>query len=1211
MSTGPWPFWATNSTAAYLKLLRASLWRTSAPTSAICTFDRYQMSIEIPDNHLHVMSSRMHTNQSTPPLASFRATRTNGKTYTLSAGTAHGVTIMSRFLLFDPDLHDADQIVMQVSEIHPFSSILIPYHFYGSSERQLPDVTWPSQISRSDEDLFGLQLVRIDPQITQSVIFKNGGSLYSTQNPSAQIRVHYQDHHSDSGRVKFKLQHISVESVTIPFDIPYTVDYAPMRVSDVVHSMSHFRWHLLRQPPSPVLRNQLKVTLAEIGRPGRQLSSSPNSSSPAMFNAKPGTEYTLLLENEGDYPLYISVFLFDSDLSITACYLPETSSGRQSRPCLKIGSQLSIGGSGAAFPFFPPEDNDVNICFVKIFASTERIDLSAIEQHSPFSRARATYQPKNTSEYVARPRDMAIRGAPDAAMYDRRMAWDAVTVPVRVLRKPSQGHNHNTTHQPATSAPIPPVVLQTYDGGEDLPATPSLPIPASTKTVYPIKKATPSKALHTTTNDSPFKPKSPAAEVALQTHANAARLPKPPRASAKASRAETSMYKGGVSHAEAADTEPPDVLQKPLLSMHAIIIGIDKYAINSTASGSQTSARHPISSHQDEVAPDLLGAAADADSVHDLLIQTFRVPSTNITNLRNHQATREEIIRVLEEIAEKKSIKKNDPILIYYAGHGASGRAPKSWANANEAIQLLVPHDFSGRLMDEPDARTADCVHGIPDRTLAALLDKISAKKGNNITVILDCCHSGSMTRELGEPVTLPPGAQSRGLGAEIYTPSDIDAQLSVHQQRPGSRALWHNKTWKTKGLNSHVLLTACMSTEIAYEVGQRGVFTKALVKAIKQYEIKSLTYSTLIRLLASTYPKQNPQCEGRNQGRLLFDSGPAGHTLFTCGIREEGSKLMLDAGEAHGIMKGALFSVFSRTKILSSYTISVAVTEVTPFTSTVEPAAPIPSITSVESTPTLHAQATAASPLMPFGESITGTPLNGIDWSQRLVSASQPSKDERLKIYLSDADTRLSQIRSTLDEKSGIEFKDEESDADLIIVVREEKAHFRLKLQPKGDVYDLPRTIDVESTEMVQAILSAAHYCWHLRRAPAIDRLRSKHTVQFHALKQTDDFDDYNRPEYEVAGPNLFDKTDEVSIHRNSKDTEFGVKIETRSKIGCYAHAFIFDDDFGIYSVYSPNSGVQGGGVDCKGAAVIGRVLGGCSRDPGSRLVPNADGTV
>lgn len=168
--------------------------------------------------------------------------------------------------------------------------------------------------------------------------------------------------------------------------------------------------------------------------------------------------------------------------------------------------------------------------------------------------------------------------------------------------------------------------------------------------------------------------------------------------------------------------------------MHAVIIGINAYACN--AIGKRENSVPSELSPQIAVAPDLAGAVADADAVHDLLVQVLEVPLANITNLRNHQATRENIIQALEGFAANDDIKRNDPILIYYAGHGATSKAPQEWSNANEIIQLLVPHDFSGRLLREPGVRsisnTTD-VYGIPDRTFGALLNKISAAKGNNI----------------------------------------------------------------------------------------------------------------------------------------------------------------------------------------------------------------------------------------------------------------------------------------------------------------------------------------------------------------------------------------------------------------------------------------------------------------------------------------------
>jgi hypothetical protein len=123
-----------------------------------------------------------------------------------------------------------------------------------------------------------------------------------------------------------------------------------------------------------------------------------------------------------------------------------------------------------------------------------------------------------------------------------------------------------------------------------------------------------------------------------------------------------------------------------------------------------------------------LGAVADADDVRDFLLKRLGVPSSQIWNLRNSEATRAAIIDGIKALSLNSEIKRGDPILIFYAGHGSSANTPKGWEGGGTGkIQLLIPYDHSFSLND------ADPTHGIPDRTLGALLSQLANEKGDNI----------------------------------------------------------------------------------------------------------------------------------------------------------------------------------------------------------------------------------------------------------------------------------------------------------------------------------------------------------------------------------------------------------------------------------------------------------------------------------------------
>jgi hypothetical protein len=137
-----------------------------------------------------------------------------------------------------------------------------------------------------------------------------------------------------------------------------------------------------------------------------------------------------------------------------------------------------------------------------------------------------------------------------------------------------------------------------------------------------------------------------------------------------------------------------------------------------------------INKYKSSRIPNLVGAVPDADAMQDYLQKHLRVPSSQIKNLRNSEATRAAIIDGITAFSLNDEIEEGDAILIYFAGHGGSADTPKDWeVGSTGKIELLVPYDHSS----ESSLVGGNPKHGIPDRTLGALLSHLAIKKGDNI----------------------------------------------------------------------------------------------------------------------------------------------------------------------------------------------------------------------------------------------------------------------------------------------------------------------------------------------------------------------------------------------------------------------------------------------------------------------------------------------
>ena len=129
----------------------------------------------------------------------------------------------------------------------------------------------------------------------------------------------------------------------------------------------------------------------------------------------------------------------------------------------------------------------------------------------------------------------------------------------------------------------------------------------------------------------------------------------------------------------------------------------------------------------------LTGAVADADDMEKFLLECG-ASRTRLRRLRNETATRKNIIFELERLARLPDIQRNDPIVIFFAGHGASPKSPDGLST----FQAIVPVDCGY-------GPSGEVVHGISDRTIQVLIDNLAHEKGDNIV-------SAFLAPRCGEP---------------------------------------------------------------------------------------------------------------------------------------------------------------------------------------------------------------------------------------------------------------------------------------------------------------------------------------------------------------------------------------------------------------------------------------------------------------------------
>ena len=251
---------------------------------------------------------------------------------------------------------------------------------------------------------------------------------------------------------------------------------------------------------------------------------------------------------------------------------------------------------------------------------------------------------------------------------------------------------------------------------------------------------------------------------------------------------------------------------------------------------------------------DLRGCVNDVSSIRAVLLQYFNFRSSDIrllTDLRATKAAMQSAIRALVSGG-----RKGDVLYLHYSGHG-SNVPDKNGDEADHRDEILCPSD-----LDWKDPLTDDW--------LRRTFDKLRARV--NLTVVMDCCHSGTNTRAI-----LPPDAPV--MARYLPNPWDLVAQESRRPLRGAFGRALHGNVRTTRRRTDvveadigEVLITGCRATQTSADayIGRtyNGALTYSLVAAIREargrLSNRELHALTLKKLRAGGFD-QVPQLEARS----------------------------------------------------------------------------------------------------------------------------------------------------------------------------------------------------------------------------------------------------------------------------------------------------------------------------------------------------------
>ncbi len=350
----------------------------------------------------------------------------------------------------------------------------------------------------------------------------------------------------------------------------------------------------------------------------------------------------------------------------------------------------------------------------------------------------------------------------------------------------------------------------------------------------------------------------------------------------------------------------------PTSSFYALLVGIDRYDPRSRV-------------------PHLRGCVTDVDMMERVLRDRFGVPAANILRLTNEEATHQAIKTAFRQHllghAQAASATPDDTLgdtlgdtpgdtpptfLFHYSGHGSQAR-DESGTEPDGLDETLVPYD----------SRTPG-IFDIKDWELGGLIEELNAYS-DNITVILDCCHSGSGTRDIELVRTRRCPADLRPQPAESQRPNQPFAVSTNRAVGTGN--------WEIGG--RHVLLAGCRDKEESNEYavsagGERywqGAMSYFLQRELQQLPpAQTVTYRELFERVRhavnQTYSNQMPQCEGDIDRELFGGLRPDRDPLYSVITIRDGL-FWIDGGVAHDLMAG------SELKVYTPETRTVAATDI------------------------------------------------------------------------------------------------------------------------------------------------------------------------------------------------------------------------------------------------------------------------------------------
>jgi len=355
--------------------------------------------------------------------------------------------------------------------------------------------------------------------------------------------------------------------------------------------------------------------------------------------------------------------------------------------------------------------------------------------------------------------------------------------------------------------------------------------------------------------------------------------------------------------------------------IYALLVGVDRY----------------VNPRQ---APHLRGCVADVQGTYNWLVTTLGVPENNILLLTSPldqsepahlRPTRANIINGWRIHLAQAG--EGDQVFFNYSGHGAQARS----VDPNELDgfdETLVAHDSRSNDMNGKP------IYDILDKEIATLIQEVE-DRGVQVSVFLDCCHSGSGTRavqQLEQSAEEMPRVRQCLPDLRQRPPSTLlDGLILPDANTRSSTEPSAANRWTPQG--NHVLLAGCRDQELANEyrspeTGEwQGATTYFFHKALANYH-SGMTWADIHDAVQThvhnIYAAQSPQLEGPSHLQLLGGATYRQHsylliTEVRLGKQAGITQIRVNGGVAVGLSVGSQLSIYPPASDMANEAIATA----------------------------------------------------------------------------------------------------------------------------------------------------------------------------------------------------------------------------------------------------------------------------------------------